>query len=278
MEDDQILVTAATGNVGTPLVKALQRKNKNFIAATRDGEKARKKLGESIDTVYHNYEDATSFGPALEDIDLLFLCGPSATPNAPELMMPMIEEAQKQEIKHIVFIAAFPSLMDMIEESGIDYTFIKANFFMQNFELYQVEDIRDRNQIFLPCGKGKVSYIHTRDIGEVAAEILADPGAYRQESLTLTGPRAMDNFEAADIFTNVLGKEVEYANPDNETYREEMIDRGYATSYIEAMIDVFGKIKDGSASHVTPVVEQILDRDPLSLRNYVEEQKSLFGG
>jgi len=76
----RILVTAATGNVGTPLVRALRQKEMNFTAATRDAEKARDQLGQPVDTVFLDYEDPDSFGPALEGHQLLFLCGPSGDP------------------------------------------------------------------------------------------------------------------------------------------------------------------------------------------------------
>jgi uncharacterized protein YbjT (DUF2867 family) len=277
MSTDQILVTAATGNVGAPLVEALQQKNMPFVAATRDAERARGQLGESLNTVYFDYEDPSGFSKALSGTDLLFLCGPSGTPNAAELMMPMVDEAVNHDIKHIVFIAVYPNISEAIRESGIDYTFINANFFMQNFELYQTEEIRDRNRIFLPCGEGKAAYIHTEDIGEVAAKILANPGSYQQETVDLTGPKAIDLYEAAAIFSEALGTDIEYENPDNETYRQDRKQRGYSDKYIEAMISVFGKIKDDDyATETSPAVEQILGRKPLPLKVYAVQEKTIF--
>lgn len=272
----KILVTAATGNVGAPLVNALKLKGLSFTAATRNAEEARGQLGEDVETVFLDYEDSGSFGPALEGHDLLFLCGPSGTPNAPDLIMPMVEEARKQDIGHIVFIASHPTVADAIEASGIDYTFIKANFFMENFEMYQTEDIRDRRQIFLPCGEGKASFIHARDIGEVAAEILAEPSAYKQKTLPVTGPESLDLYEAAGIFSDVLGRSITYENPGNERYRSELEGRGYSGTYIDAMINVFGKIKKGKAAETSGVVEQVLGRPPRSLGDYAEEQREHF--
>jgi|GEM_PF-966446 len=276
MGTDRIIVTAATGNIGRPLVKALQYKDMNFEAATRDTDRAREQLGRSLDTVYLDYEEPSGFNDALSGNDLLFLCGPSATPNAAELVKPMVDAAENQGISHIVFIASHPTIVDSIQESGIDYTFIKTNFFMQNFELYQTEEIRERKRIFLPCGRGKAAFIRTRDIGEVAGEILADPAAYRNETVDLTGPQAIDLYDAAAIFSEVMDCKIKYANPDNEEYRKDRKERGFADEYIDAMISVFGKIKKGDAAEMSPAVEQILDRKPLSLNKYVEEQKALF--
>lgn len=278
MNTSPLFITAATGNVGTPLVKALQRKSIDFVAGTRDAGNARKKLGNELPTVYFDYDDPASFGPALKGKEVMFLCGPSATPHAVDLIMPLIDEAKNQGIRHIVFIASYPDVMEKIKASGFDYTFVKANFFMQNFEIYQTEDIRERKEIFLPCGDGKAPFIHTRDIGEVCAEVLAQPETYRGETLYITGPQAMDHFEAAEVFSDVLATPITYRNPDDDTFRREMKQRGFSNTYIEAMIAVFGKIKKGLVSQTSQVVKQMLNRKPLSLKDYVQERREIFGG
>mgnify|MGYP006304689255 CR=1 FL=1 len=206
MKESKILITAATGNVGMPLSRALNDKNISFTAATRDANAAAEKLGFQPETVYLDFKDPSGFSPALEGKKILFLCGPSATPGAENLLIPLVEKAISSDVKHIVFIAPYPSIMEMIERSSLDYTFIKANFFMQNFEMYQTEDIRVRNQIFLPTGNGKVPFIHARDIGEVAARIIEKPDNYKNQLLYITGPESLDHFEAAKIFSDVLGK------------------------------------------------------------------------
>lgn len=276
MEKSEILITSSTGNVGAPLVNALHKKQIPFTAATRNRENAIKKFGFEPETVFMDFKDSSTFKSALEDKEILFLCGPSATPEAEELLKPLVEEAINQNIKHVVFIASYPSLMETIEKSDMDYTFIKGNFFMQNFEMYQTEDIRDRDQIFMPTGKGKAPFIHTRDIGESAAEIIENPEDFRNQKVYLTGPEALDHFQVANIFSGVLGREITYKDPDDETYRKVMKERGYSDKYIDAMIAVFGKIKKGKVEKTSDMVRKILGRKPTTLKAYVEEKKELF--
>jgi uncharacterized protein YbjT (DUF2867 family) len=276
MSASEILITASTGNVGTPLVKALHEKKIPFTAATRNTEKAKDKFGFDAETVYMDFRDKSSFDPALENKKILFLCGPSATPDAQELLSPLIDTAIDKKVKHVVFIASYPALMEKIEKSDMNYTFIRANFFMQNFEMYQTEDIRDRNQIFMPTGKGKAPFIHTGDIGEVAAEIIANPGNFKNEIIYITGSELLDHYDVANIFSQVLGREIKYQDPDNETYRKVMKERGFSDKYIDAMIAVFGKIKKGQVASIADGVEKILNRKPISLKQYVEENKEIF--
>lgn len=276
MKYSKILVTASTGNIGTPLSRALYKKEIPFTAATRDPEKAMEKFGFETDTVPLDFKDPTGFKNALKGKENLFLCGPSATPGAEKLLEPLVEEAINQNIKHIVFIASYPGIMEMIEKSGLDYTFLKANFFMQNFEMYQAEDIRDRNQIFMPTGEGKAPFIHTRDIGEVAAEVIENPEKYENELMYLTGPESLDHFEVAHIFSDVLGREIIYKNPDDDTYRRDMKERGFSEEYIDAMIAVFGKIRKGEVAQTSGMVEKILGRKAITLREYVKEMQQFF--
>ncbi|MGC9343332.1 MAG: NmrA family NAD(P)-binding protein [Bacteroidales bacterium] len=276
MKNSEILITASTGNIGAPLSKALNKKNIPFTAATRNAKQASETLGFKPDTVYLDYRDPSGFAEAIKGVKTLFLCGPSATPGAEKLLKPIIEEANKQEVKHVVFIASYPDIMDYIEKSDMNHTFLRANFFMQNFEMYQTEDIRDKNQIFFPTGEGKAPFIHCRDIGEVAAEVIQNLEIYAGETLYLTGPELLDHNEVADIFSEVLDRKITYTNPDDDTYRKEMKDRGFSSEYIEAMIAVFGKIKKGSVAKKSDMVEKVLGRKPLNLRDYIEENRDVF--
>ena len=276
MARSKILVTSSTGNVGLPLSKKLHKENIEFTAATRNAARARELFGFKTDTAYLDFRDPSGFAEALEGKEWLFLCGPSATPGAEKLLVPLVEEAEKAGIKHIVFIASYPDLMEKISQSSMDYTFLKANFFMQNFEIYQVEDIRDKNRIFMPSGDGKAPFIHTRDIGEVAAEVLKDPSAYKGQALSLTGPETMDHYRVAEIFSEVLDKKITYEAPDDETYSKELKQNGFSDEYIHAMIAVFGKIKHRKIMEPTETVREILGRQPITLPEYVRENKHKF--
>ncbi|MBS3774432.1 MAG: NmrA family NAD(P)-binding protein [Bacteroidales bacterium] len=276
MTKSKILVTASTGNIGLPLSKALHEKGIPFTAATRDAEKAFEKFGFETETIPLDFKDRTGFSEALKGVETLFLCGPSATPGAEKLLIPLVEKAIDYGVENFVFIASYPNIMSIIENSGRAYTFLRGNFFMQNFEMYQKEDIRDQHQIFLPTGKGKAPFLDTHDIGKVAAEVIENLSKFNKETIYLTGPEAMDLHKAADIFSDVLDKDIVYKEPDDKAYRMEMEKRGFSKDYIDAMIAVFGKIKKGEVSQTSDSIEKILGRKPASLKNYIERNKSIF--
>ncbi|HKK68143.1 MAG TPA: NmrA family NAD(P)-binding protein [Bacteroidales bacterium] len=276
MNRSKLLITASTGNIGLPLSKALHEKGIPFTSATRNPDKAFEKFGFETETVPLDYTKPSGFPEALKGVETMFLCGPSATPGADKMLLKLVEQAIDSGVKYFIFIASYPNVMDRIEKSGKDYTFLRGNFFMQNFEMYQTKDIREHNRLFLPTGKGKAPYVDTIDIGQVAAEVIDNPAEYKNDTIYLTGPEAMDLHQVAGIFSDVLGKKITFNEPSDEAYREEMKNRGYSDKYIDAMISVFGKIKKGEVAQTSDDIEKILGRKPGSLKNYIERNKGLF--
>src|SRR6056297_3104801 len=125
MSKPKILVTSSTGNIGVPLSKALHEKGIPFTAATRDPKKAFEKFGFETKTTPLDFKDPAGFSEALKGVETLFLCGPSATPGAHELLVPLVKQAIDSGVKHFIFIASYPNIMSLIENSGIDYTFLR---------------------------------------------------------------------------------------------------------------------------------------------------------
>src|SRR6056297_732178 len=100
MSTSKILVTSSTGNVGLPLSKKLHKENIEFTAATRDAARAEELFGFETDTVYLDFNDPSGFAQALKGKEWLFLCGPSATPGAEKLLVPLLDEAERAGIQH----------------------------------------------------------------------------------------------------------------------------------------------------------------------------------
>ena len=71
-----ILVTGATGTVGTELVKALTSRGEQVRVMARDSEKAASKLGRGVETVQGDFGNPQTFDAALTDADGVFLLSP----------------------------------------------------------------------------------------------------------------------------------------------------------------------------------------------------------
>ena len=189
-----ILVTGATGRVGSKVVKQLISSSQSSLssssrvrAAVHSKDKADKLRSENklVDIVDMDYNKPDTIGDAVNGIDKLFLLT-LPRPNMSEITSSLINEVKKNDVKHIVKLSVLdaevePGIMitrmhrqeeKIIEESGIPYTFLRAGAFMQNFINFFGQTIKAQSAIYLPAGDGKVSYVDVRDIAAVAAEIL----------------------------------------------------------------------------------------------------------
>src|SRR5215831_659401 len=186
-----ILVTGATGTVGSEVVKQLTSPSslssgKRVRAAVHSKNKAViLSENKTIEIISMDYNRPESFVNALNGMDKLFLLT-LPSPNMSEITSSLIKEAKKKDIKHFVKLYvldadAEPGIMigrlhrqeeKIIEESGIPYTFLRSGAFMQNFINYFGETIKAQNAIYLPAGDGKVSFIDVRDIAAIATKIL----------------------------------------------------------------------------------------------------------
>ncbi len=204
-----VLITGATGNVGLEIIKSLENipHNLSVYAGVRDIEKDGEILAEfEAEPIHFNFMDASTY-KALSNCDILFLLRPPQISDTEKYFKPLIESAKVQGVIHIVFLSVqgvekssiipHHKIEKMIVESGINYTFLRPAYFMQNFITTLHPDIIKR-QIFLPAGKAKFTLIDVRDIGRVAAKIMSEIGSHINSAYDLTCGEILDFKEMAD--------------------------------------------------------------------------------
>src|SRR6266702_5824633 len=168
-----VLVTGATGTVGRDVAKLLSKKGAAVRAGVRDQAKARKQFGADIALATFDFEDAASFPGALKGIEKVFLL-PPLMPNQVEVANAFVDAAKRAGVRHIVKLSAIGVDTESfkfgewhaagerhIRESGLAFTFLRPNSFMQNFINYFPP--RD-GAIYLPWGNGRASFVDVRDI------------------------------------------------------------------------------------------------------------------
>jgi uncharacterized protein YbjT (DUF2867 family) len=217
----KILVTGATGNVGQEVLRLLQSYDCHVCAAVRNPNSAKQILGSNIQTVPFDFTNPDTFDRAFLQVNKIFLVRPPALANIRLQIAPALNAAKLAGVEHIVFLSILGAehnrflphskIERYINQLGIRATFLRASFFMQNFNTTHTEDIKVRGELLLPAGNGKTSFIDVRDVAAVAVRTLIEDG-HQGRAYTLTGAEALTYYEVADIFTSVLGKRVRY-NP-----------------------------------------------------------------
>lgn len=120
-----------------------------------------------------------------------------------------------------------------IEKLEIPYAHVRPGFFMQNLSGVHSVEIREKNEIFIPAGKSKTSFIDAADIGLATAILLHNPEEYKNTAHTITGPEALNYFEVAEILSRVTGRKITYTKPGYLKYRSDYIKkRGFDKAYV----------------------------------------------
>jgi uncharacterized protein YbjT (DUF2867 family) len=283
-----ILVTGATGNVGGKVVQKLAAAGLKVRAAGQSAAKADSMKVAGVQPVECDFNRPETMRAALEGVERLFLLTPFV-PNMVELAARMMEEARRAKVQYIVRMSAMgadlePGIQlgrwhrqveEMVESSRIPFTILRPNVFMQNYSSLYAQTIKNESAFYLPAGEAKVSYIDTRDIAAAAVETLTTVG-YEGIFYDLTGPEALSNIQIAEILSQVAGRKVRYVSISDEQARQRMHQAGTPDWAIDAMMELYALNRSGRSALVTPAVEQVTGKKPLSFAQFARDHASAF--
>lgn len=282
-----ILVTGATGTIGSEVVKALAAKPGVTVRiGVRSAAKADKLAAASVVPVDFDYAKPETIAAAVKGADRLFLLTPF-TADQVELARAVIEAAKAAGVKHIVKLSAIGAdsepgiqlgrwhreIEKLVEASGISYTILRPANFMDNFINYSPPG-PDGN-IYLPLGTAGVSYIDARDIAAVAAAVLTEEGHYGK-AYDLTGPEAVTMAEVAKAIGEASGRSVNYVDVPEEAVSKAMLDMHMPKWMVDAMMELHGICKAGYASGISPLVKQLTGRTPRTFAEFARDRASAW--
>jgi len=281
-----ILITGATGRVGAEIAKQLATLPPNTIKvrlAMRDIVKGRAQFGDAFDYVPFDLKQPDTFSKAFEGVDRLFLMRPPTVDNIKDTFESALNVAHTAGVKHIVYLSVIGAgsnrlvphhqIEKLIEASGMDWTFLRAGYFMQNMNTIHRDEIRERNEIFVPAGTSKTNMIDVRDIAAVGVLALTQDGHARQ-AYTLTGSQALDYYEVADQLTAVLGRPIQYKKPSLMQFWRQQRQQHADTIMTVIMTVLYTTARLGLAADVSPETAQLLGRAPIRFRQYAQDYKS----
>jgi uncharacterized protein YbjT (DUF2867 family) len=275
----KILVLGATGNVGKHLISELLADGERVKAASRSG----KWPEEGVEGVIFDFTDPSTYEPAFDGVDRLYMMLPSGYLQILELLMPLIEIAKQNGIK-IVMQSVFGVEADesnpyrqveiSLENSGLPFVILRPNWFSDNFHTFWKAGL-DHGEIRLPADAGKTSFIDTRDIAAAAAAALTTD-RFNGHSFNLTGPEALSYTQAAEVLSGVLDKPIVYRHISDETFIESLISAGIPEAYSRFLATIFYPVREGFTSDTTNAVTDLTGNPPKSLRQYCLDNKRLL--
>jgi uncharacterized protein YbjT (DUF2867 family) len=278
----EILITGATGNVGSEVVKGLQNAEVPFRVGAYNVEEAQQMLKTEVEIVKFDFLDPATYREAFTGIKRMFLVRPPALSNVQRDIAPAVWAAVGAGVEHIVFlsiqgvesnpIVPHHKIEQLILKTGVHYTFLRASFFMQNLSTTHREEIQQRNEIALPVGESRTSFIDVRDIAAVAVRTLTEDG-HTNQKYTLTGAEALNYHEVADKLSKVLDRPIHYTKPSTVKFFWEQVKSGEKWSYALVVTGLYTITRFGNAKEVTDDVANILDRSPISFDQFAQDYR-----
>jgi uncharacterized protein YbjT (DUF2867 family) len=273
---NRILVTGASGTIGTPLVAGLRAVGADLLTLRSRGTP---QAGERV----ASFEDVDALTRAFEGVDTLFLLFPLVE-NKRVLAANAARAARAAGVRHIVrssgkgadpasafTISRLQGEVDAIlAETGVPTTFLRPGGFMQNWATFMASQVK-AGTVYAAHGDGAQSLVDARDIAAVAAAVLQNPVPHAGRTYTITGGESLGTAAFAERVGAAIGRPVRYQPVSFEQANAAMADMGLSPWMVELMDSLNRVIAAGWAAAVSPDVQDLLGRAPIDASRFASD-------
>jgi uncharacterized protein YbjT (DUF2867 family) len=285
-EEMRYLITGATGDVGSRVVRHLLNRNVRPRVLVRSGERARTMFRDQVEVHVGDLADRDQLRKAMEGMNLLYLVnvGPEipardelAAGVAREANLDRIVKLSSLDVEHGLAIGAWHEKGEAaIRAAGVPFTFIRPTGFMTNL-LAWADSIRTECVVRSSTADGRRPFIHPEDIAEVSVTALLNE-EYAGRVVSLTGPASLSFGDATRIISEAIGKPLVYQTISDEEARERYSRISGSEEETEAHVALWRAIREGRLGATTDEVEQILGRQPIPLEHWAVANRRAFRG
>lgn len=275
MNMTKILVTGATGTIGSQVVEQLLEAGASVRVAVRTPSKAAALEARGAEVVAYDLEKGVGVEAAFVGIERAFLLTPFV-PGLEALTGRAIAAAKGSGVAHVVKLSAVGAdpeseawlprshgLGDVAAaESGLSYTVVRPTFFQDNVFNFSADTIRGEGTFYGASAHKPTAYVSTRDVAAVVVQALLHPEAHTQKTYDLTGGEAITDDQLAGLLSEAMGKTVTYTDVSLEQYGAALRSSGTPEPFVEAFVALENVKAQGWAATVSPHVSEVLGRAP----------------
>lgn len=276
-----ILVTTPNGKVGENVARELLERGLPVRVGAHTPDKARAAFP-GAEIVPFDYANEESVAAAVRGVTALYLASPGSMTAAP--VNRAVDLAMQAGVGRVVRLSAMgvehgeSPLREVerhVENSGLEWTFLRPSWFLQNYSTIHRESIRRENAIREPSGDGRTAFVDARDIAAVGVAALTGEG-HAGRAYAITGPAPRTRFEVAEAISAATGKVVRYEPISDEQFRAGAAAAGLPAAYVELMSFLYGSVRAGQTEEVTGDVEAVLGRPPIALEAFVQDYRETW--
>ncbi|MET7337484.1 NAD(P)H-binding protein [Nonomuraea sp. NPDC005650] len=260
-----MVVFGARGNVGRHVAAGLLAAGERVRVTGRDPEKGGFPAGAEV--VAADLELPETLPAALEGATKVFVYA------LPDGVAGFVEAARSAGVRQVVLLSSAAVLIEgsgpnpiaehhrtvesAVEDSGLDWTFIRPGMFATNTLWWWREPIRGDGVVRLPYPEAQTAPIHEKDMAALAVTALTEPGHERQ-AYTVYGPESLTLRRQVEHIGEAIGRPVAVEVVSDEEARREMA-RTMPPFAVEVIMKQWATRVDAPAQTST-VVEKVTGR------------------
>jgi ergot alkaloid biosynthesis protein len=273
----QILVTGATGKTGRRLVARLRQRQEPCRAASR--------ASTGPGTIVFDWTERDTWKQALEQTTGIYLVAPTGAVDPASTMIDFIKTAMVAGASRFVLLSAallpaggpaMGTVHRWLHDNADDWTVLRPSWFMQNFsEGNHCISIRDEDTIYSAAGDGRVPFIDTDDVADVACAALTATEPFNTD-IILTGPEALSYDDVARKIGRYISRPIAHTRLtfDQLTSRHEQ--QGLAQLHAQTLALMDLAIADGAENRITDGAERLTGHRPRTFDEFARANLHLW--
>jgi len=268
------LIVGGTGAVGTHVTRALAGRPGVRALAHSDASADALRAAGLADVVRGDLGDPSSLPRAFAGVTRLFLLTPFTADQAARELAAV--DAAGDRLERLVKLSVerpetirFGRGHAVVEERlrGAPYpvTLLRPGAFMTN--LLGQAPLIAAGRLVQPMGDAALTWVDPADVAAVAVAALTAP-APPAGDLVPTGPERLTFAQTAAALGRAAGREVTYVDPGEDAWRRDLLDAGLPPFYVEGLVDLAARYREGWGTGPTQDVARLAGRPPRGLEDW----------
>jgi uncharacterized protein YbjT (DUF2867 family) len=261
----RVLVLGGTGKTGRRIAAGLQAKGIPV------------RIGSRSATPAFDWNNDATWDACLHDVEAAYVTyAPDlAMPGATDAIQAFVNRARQHGVQRLVLLsgrgeAEAQACERIVQESGLEWTIIRASWFFQNFSEGAFVDMVHAGQITLPAGDIPEPFVDVDDIAEVAVAAFTEPG-HAGEVYEVTGPRMMTFAEVADELSKATGRPIQFVQVPHDAFVQGAQASGAPKDVVWMLDYLFSTVLDGRNAHLNDGIQRALGRPPKDFADYARK-------
>lgn len=264
-------------SIGRVLVLGGTGKTGRRIAAGLEAKGVPVRIGSRAATPSFDWNNEAGWGACLHDVEAAYISyAPDlAIPGATDAIQAFVDRAKRQGVRRLVLLsgrgeAEAQACERIVQESGLEWTVVRASWFFQNFSEGAFVDMVHAGSITLPAGDTPEPFVDVEDIADVAIAALSEPG-HTEEVYEVTGPRLMTFADVAAELSEATGRTIDYVQVPHDAFVDAARGSGAPKDVVWMLDYLFATVLDGRNAYLTDGVQRALGRGPKDFADYARE-------